>query len=211
MQLHDVRKAKLSHRRRMRVGRGPASGKGKTCGRGLKGATARSGWSMKVTYEGGQMPFFRRLPKRGFNNARFRTVYAEINVSALARFDSGSTVTRKVLDEAGLLRGRERLPLKILGDGKLQAALTVEAEAFSKGAKVKIEAAGGKVVWTKGEPKKAAPDFVRLAKEKKLAEARKKAKGAKPTKVEKGAKKQPTAGTPKKGGVKGSKKGGKKK
>jgi large subunit ribosomal protein L15 len=197
MQLHDARKADLGRHRRMRVGRGTASGKGKTSGRGLKGATARSGYSMKVTYEGGQMPFFRRLPKRGFNNARFAVRYAEINVGVLARFPSGSTVDRETLLKAGLLRGCERLPIKILGDGELSVSLTIKVEAFSKSAQTKIAAAGGQVAWLHGEPKKKAPNFVRLAKEKAMADAKVAAKaeaekaakeGKKPSVAKKGDK-----------------------
>src|SRR5947199_2334245 len=92
MQLHEARRADLSNKKKARVGRGPVRGLGKTAGRGIKGATSRSGYAMKVTYEGGQMPLFRRLPKRGFNNGRFKVVFVVVNVGDLSIFPSGSTV-----------------------------------------------------------------------------------------------------------------------
>src|ERR1051325_7363109 len=103
MQLHEARRANLSNKKKLRVGRGPGSGIGKTSGRGLKGATARSGYAMKVTYEGGQMPLFRRLPKRGFTNGRFRETFTVVNVGDLASFSSGAKVGPQELEEASLL------------------------------------------------------------------------------------------------------------
>src|SRR5258706_10921543 len=105
MQLHEARRANLSNKKKLRVGRGPASGIGKTSGRGLKGATARSGYAMKVTYEGGQMPLFRRLPKRGFRNGRFKVTFVPVNVGDLSIFTAGANVGLKELTEKGLAHG----------------------------------------------------------------------------------------------------------
>src|SRR5216117_222352 len=102
MQLHEARRANLSNKKKLRVGRGPGSGIGKTSGRGIKGATSRSGYAMKVTYEGGQMPLFRRLPKRGFTNGPFRKHFSVINVGELASFSSGAKVGPEELRKAGL-------------------------------------------------------------------------------------------------------------
>jgi len=225
MQLHDVRSASLSKSKRVRVGRGVGSGIGKTCGRGREGATSRSGWSMKATYEGGQMPLFRRLPKRGFSNSPFRTVYAEINVGELAELKAGSKVGPEELRKAGLLRGHASLPVKVLGDGELKVALTVVADKFSKSAKEKIEKAGGTVELLGGPQRKEAPKFARDAKLKKRAaaieDAKKAAKSAKgkggqgkgkgkPQKEAKGGKPQAKAKGAKGKGGKGDKKKGKK-
>ena len=186
MQLHQARRANLSKKKKIRVGRGPGSGLGKTSGRGLKGATARSGYAMKVTYEGGQMPLFRRLPKRGFTNGRFRETFTVVNVGDLEKFKAGSKVGPEELKKAGLLQGPARNPIKILGEGEIKAALTISADAFSQSAIAKIEKAGGKAEWIGGAPKKAAPDFKKIAAEKAKADkANKKpeakgAEGAKP-------------------------------
>ncbi len=125
----------------MRVGRGRASGKGKTSGRGHKGLYARSGSSHKPLFEGGQMPMSRRIPKRGFKNYA-RKVLAPVNLAALDRFDDGAEITEAVLREAGLIKGRFD-GVKILGSGDLTKKLSVKAGAFSATAKEKIEAAGG--------------------------------------------------------------------
>jgi len=201
MQLHDVREADLGHKKKTRVGRGPGSGLGKTCGRGLKGATARSGWTMKASYEGGQMPIFRRLPKRGFRNGPFRQLFAVVNVGDLARFAAGSTVGPEELRAAGVLQGGGRLPIKVLGDGQLAVALNLKADAFSKSALEKIQKAGGKVEWIGGAPKKPAPDFKKLEAEKKAKAAdkgkgkeEKKAEGGKPAKQAEGGKPPKPAG-----------------
>src|SRR4029077_15394957 len=127
MQLHEARRADLSNKRKVRVGRGPGSGLGKTAGRGIKGATSRSGYAMKVTYEGGQMPLFRRLPKRGFTNGRFRETFVVVNVGELGSFKAGSKVGPDEMRDAGVLRGPMRYPVKVLGDGELKAALTISA------------------------------------------------------------------------------------
>ncbi len=179
MQLHEACGGKLSNKKKIRVGRGPGSGIGKTSGRGLKGATARSGWSMKGTYEGGQMPLFRRLPKRGFRNGPFRETFNVVNVEALSEFAAGSKVGPDELRQASLVQGSKRLPVKILGTGELSVALTVCADGFSQSAIAKIEKAGGKVEWIGGAPKKPSPNFKKLDAEKKKAAAEI-AKSAKP-------------------------------
>jgi large subunit ribosomal protein L15 len=130
---------------RMRVGRGIGSGKGKTCGRGHKGWGQRSGARRRAGYEGGQMPIYRRVPKRGFTNARFRTDYTIINVSALESFANGTTVDLDSVLELGLT-SKEAPLFKILGNGELTKKLTVRAQKFTKSAVEKIEGAGGKVV-----------------------------------------------------------------
>ena len=143
MNLNDVHRAARPRKRKRIVGRGPASGCGKTCGRGMRGAWSRSGASVPVRYEGGQMPLFRRLPKRGFSNAPFKVRYAPVNVGKLSVFEAGSTVGPAELLKKGLV-GRADDPVKILGGGALEAALTVRAHAFSCSAREKITAAGGK-------------------------------------------------------------------
>jgi large subunit ribosomal protein L15 len=171
MQLHDARKANLSHKKKIRVGRGPGSGLGKTAGRGIKGATSRSGYAMKVTYEGGQMPIFRRLPKRGFRNGKFRVTFTVVNLGDLNAFKAGSSIGPDELRDAGLLQGTPTNPIKVLGDGEIKVALNIRADAFSKSAIEKIQKAGGKAEWIGGAPKKAAPNFVQIEKAKKLAGA----------------------------------------
>lgn len=143
MQLHDLKPAPGARRSAKRVGRGIGSGMGKTSGRGHKGQNARSGGGKGPYFEGGQMPLQRRLPKRGFTNARFAKVYSVVNLDDLAQFEAGTTVTIELLKEAGVL-GRQKDGVKILGTGELTGALTVQAHAFSKAAIEKIEAAGGK-------------------------------------------------------------------
>jgi len=143
--IHEITKLVGKHKRRTRIGRGPGSGKGKTSGRGHKGAGSRSGFSGSIhpLYEGGQMPYFRRIPKRGFNNANFRTVYAVINVKVLeANFDDGASVDIEALAAKNLVPNN-KLPLKILGEGDLTKKLTVKAAKYSASAKEKIEKAGG--------------------------------------------------------------------
>jgi large subunit ribosomal protein L15 len=156
MNLSDLKPAHGAKQTKKRVGRGPGSGNGKTAGRGHKGAQSRSGYSFKRGFEGGQMPLHRRLPKRGFNNAVFRTEYAVVNLDQLeARFDSGATVTPEALREVGLVRGK-RLPIKVLGRGDVTKALTVHAHKFSGKAAEKLGAAGGRaealVAAAAGEP-----------------------------------------------------------
>jgi large subunit ribosomal protein L15 len=143
MDLGSLHPSPGSKRPIKRVGRGPGSGHGKTAGRGHKGKGARSGGNVKPGYEGGQMPLQRRLPKRGFKPI-VRTSYAIVNLGRLSVFDAGSTVGAEQLHEKGLLRRRR--PVKILGEGTLDRALTVQAQAFSETARAAIEAAGGKAV-----------------------------------------------------------------
>ncbi len=130
---------------RKRVGRGVGSGLGKTSGRGHKGAKARSGWSRRIGWEGGQMPIYRRVPKRGFTNARFRTEYTVVNVDLLNGFDAGATIDLEAILKSGLTRKVSPL-LKVLGDGKLEKKLTVRAQKFTKSALEKIQAVGGAAV-----------------------------------------------------------------
>lgn len=139
MMLHELKPAAGSTHSKKRKGRGPASGNGKTAGYGHKGQLARSGHK-GAYFEGGQLPLVRRLPKRGFTNI-FRTEYSVVNVSDLERFDNGTTVTKEVLIEAGLVGKKNAV--KILGDGELTKKLNVEAAKFTKSAKEKIENAGG--------------------------------------------------------------------
>jgi large subunit ribosomal protein L15 len=124
------------------LGQGEATGHGKTSGRGGKGQTARSGSSIRVGFEGGQMPLIRRIPKRGFNNARHTTRYLPVNLEALNRFEDGTRVDEAALRSSGLANGRGT-GIKILGDGELTRKLTVSAHAFSASAKARIEAKGG--------------------------------------------------------------------
>jgi large subunit ribosomal protein L15 len=145
MRLHTLKPRPGAKHRRKRVGCGESSGHGKTSGRGHKGQKARSGGSIRLGFEGGQMPLIRRLPKRGFNNKAFKTVYAIVNVEALEQFDSGARINRELLEERGLIKGRFD-GIKILGQGKLTKSLTVEAHKFSATARQQIEAAGGSVV-----------------------------------------------------------------
>jgi len=141
MELHDLQPAKGSKKTRCRVGRGTGSGIGKTSGRGENGAGSRSGWTSRPGREGGQMPLYRRIPKRGFFNI-FRTSYQVVNVSDLSRCDA-SEVTNETLKAAGLI-SKIKEPIKILGNGDIKKALTVKVQAYSKSAKEIIEKAGGK-------------------------------------------------------------------
>lgn len=143
MNLHDVRKAQIGRRRKLRVGRGESSGMGKQSGRGQKGQFSRSGSSMPEWFEGGQMPIIRRVPKRGFTNAPFKTRYAVVNLAALAKhFKAGETVDAEALKARGIVK-KPLDGIKVLGDGALSVKLTVKAHAFSKSAAEKIAAAGG--------------------------------------------------------------------
>jgi large subunit ribosomal protein L15 len=142
MRLHDLKPRPGAKHRRKRLGQGESSGHGKTSGRGGKGQTARSGSSIRIGFEGGQMPLIRRIPKRGFNNIQFATRYIPVNLEALNRFEDGATVDEALLRSLGLAKGREKR-LKILGDGELTRKLTVKAHAFSAAARAKIEKIGG--------------------------------------------------------------------
>ena len=140
MKLHEL--TNLESKDRKRIGRGPGSGNGKTAGKGHKGQNARSGGGVRPGFEGGQLPLYRRLSKRGFNNYNFRTVYATINVSDLERFDEGTEVTVELLKSVGLVN-KELDGVKVLGNGTLSKKLTVKANKFSSVAKEKIENVGG--------------------------------------------------------------------
>ena len=143
MKLHELAPAEGSKRERYRVGRGHASGNGKTAGKGHKGQNARSGGGVRPGFEGGQMPIYRRLPKRGFNNI-FAKKYVSINVEALNKFEDGTEVTAELLKESGVI-SKICDGVVILGRGEIEKKLTVRAARFSKSAEEKITAAGGKV------------------------------------------------------------------
>ena len=140
MTLHELNNLEATNRKR--IGRGPGSGNGKTAGKGHKGQNARSGGGVRPGFEGGQLPLYRRLSKRGFNNYNFRTVYATVNVSDLERFDEGTEVTVELLKKVGLVN-KELDGIIVLGNGKLSKKLTVKANKFSDTAKEKIENVGG--------------------------------------------------------------------
>lgn len=142
MRLHDLKPRPGARHRRKRLGQGESSGRGKTSGRGGKGQSARSGSSIRIGFEGGQMPLIRRIPKRGFNNARFTTQYLPVNVGDLNQFEDGATVDETALRTIGLANGHAA-GIKILGNGELSKKLKVNASAFSASAKSKIEAKGG--------------------------------------------------------------------
>jgi len=153
-ELHDLSPKSGSHRGRKRVGRGPGSGLGKTAGRGQKGQKSRTGGNVSPRFEGGQMPLHRRIPKRGFTNIN-RVAFQVVNVRDLARFEGA--VTLETLRDAGLI-GSSRQPVKILGEGDVTTSFSVEAHAVSKGARAKIEAAGGSVTLVaSGEAGSEAP------------------------------------------------------
>lgn len=144
MKLHELSPADGSVRNRYRKGRGPGSGNGKTAGKGHKGQNARAGGGVRPGFEGGQSPLHRRIPKRGFKNARFKKDYAIINLGTLdKRFADGDEVTVEKLLEAKIIK-KELCGLKILANGELTKKLTVKAKVFSENAKNKIEALGGK-------------------------------------------------------------------
>ena len=143
MKLHELRPSEGAFKTSKRVGRGVGSGLGKTSGKGHKGQNARSGGGVRPGFEGGQLPLFRRLPKRGFSNAKFKTEYAVINLSDLNKFDNDSVVTPELLKEMGLIKNQLD-GIKVLGNGKLEKKLTVKAHKFSGEAKNQIEKLGGK-------------------------------------------------------------------
>ena len=143
MKLHELEAVYGSTKNRKRVGRGQGSGTGKTSGKGEKGQNARSGGGVRPGFEGGQLPLFRRLSKRGFNNYNFRTVYAVVNVEDLNRFENDTVVTIEMLKEVGLVK-KELDGVKIMGNGNLEKKLTVRANAFTRSAIEKINNNGGK-------------------------------------------------------------------
>jgi large subunit ribosomal protein L15 len=154
MRLHNLRPRPGSRHRVKRLGCGESSGHGKTSGKGHKGQKARSGGSIRLGFEGGQMPLIRRLPKRGFNNAAFHKHYANVNLDDLHAFKAGTVVNEQLLRESNLVRGHFA-GIKILGDGELKHGLTVEADKVSAAAREKIEKAGGTITLRDGRTAKA--------------------------------------------------------
>ncbi len=144
MRLHNLKPRPGAKHRTKRLGIGESSGHGKTSGKGHKGQKARSGGSIRLGFEGGQMPLIRRLPKRGFNNKRFHKNYAIINLDALKDLDAGTVVNEEMLRESKMIRGNV-VGLKVLGDGELKNALKIEAHKVSASAREKIEGAGGTI------------------------------------------------------------------
>ena len=144
MKLHELKPAKGAVKAKRRLGRGTATGQGKTSGRGQKGQWSRSGGGVRVGFEGGQMPLARRLPKRGFTNI-FKKEYTEVNVETLNKFEAGTEITAEFLKQNKTIAKIEKDGLKILGNGAIDKALTVKAAKFTASAKEKITAAGGTV------------------------------------------------------------------
>jgi len=155
MRLHDLRPRPGARHRVKRLGCGESSGHGKTSGKGHKGQKARSGGSLRLGFEGGQMPLIRRLPKRGFNNAAFHKNYAIVNLNDLNEFKAGTVVNEQLLRESKLIRG-DVAGIKVLGDGELKHALKIEADKVSESAKAKIEKAGGSVTMRDRAAEKSA-------------------------------------------------------
>lgn len=145
MKLHELKPAEGSQQAPKRKGRGIGSGLGKTAGKGHKGQKARSGGGKGPSFEGGQTPLQRRMPKRGFTNARFKVDYTEVNLNLLDRFDANAEITPEFLIDNGVVKQVKNGGIKILGNGEVTKALNVKANAISKGAQAKIEAAGGRV------------------------------------------------------------------
>ena len=145
MKLHELRPAEGSRHTEKRKGRGIGSGLGKTAGKGHKGQKARSGGGKGPYFEGGQTPLQRRMPKRGFTNARFKTEYTEVNLTLLDRFDANAEITPEALEAAGIVKQIKNGGIKILGKGEVTKPFTVKVNAISNAAKEKIEAAGGRV------------------------------------------------------------------
>ena len=143
MKLHELEKNIGATHAKKRVGRGPGSGLGKTSGRGQKGQKARSGGSINPVFEGGQLPLYRRIPKRGFSNAKFKTRYAVINLKDLNVFEDGAVVTPALLKDAGIIKNQLD-GIKVLGTGKLEKKITIQASKFSTSALEKIKEAGSK-------------------------------------------------------------------
>ena len=143
MKLHELQRNIGATHEKKRVGRGSGSGLGKTSGRGQKGQKARSGGSINPVFEGGQLPLYRRIPKRGFTNAKFKTVYSVINLSDLNVFEDGTVVTPALLKDTGLVKNQLD-GIKVLGNGKLEKKLTIQANKFSASALEKIKEAGSK-------------------------------------------------------------------
>jgi large subunit ribosomal protein L15 len=172
MRLHNLRPRPGARHRVKRLGCGESSGHGKTSGKGHKGQKARSGGSIRLGFEGGQMPLIRRLPKRGFNNAAFHVHYAIVNLSDLSGLKAGTVVNEQLLRESRLVRGNIA-GIKILGDGELKHALKIEADKVSESAKAKIEKAGGTVTMRDRSAEKAAENPDQVARETKEAAPKK--------------------------------------
>ncbi len=143
MELHELKKNVGATSTKKRVGRGPGSGLGKTSGRGENGQKSRSGASIRAVFEGGQSPLYRRLHKRGFSNAEFKTRYATINISDLNRFNDGDVITPELLKETGIVK-KQLSGIKVLGNGTLDKKLTIKAHRFTQSALNKIEESGSK-------------------------------------------------------------------
>lgn len=143
MRLHDIKPRPGAKHRRKRLGQGESSGLGKTSGRGHKGQRARSGGSIRIGFEGGQMPLIRRMPKRGFSNSMHRIEYVPVNLGDLEQFENDSTVDQTVFLASGLANGKGKVLVKILGHGELNKKLHISAHAFSASAKTRIEELGG--------------------------------------------------------------------
>ena len=191
MRLHNLQPRPGSRHRVKRLGCGESSGHGKTSGKGHKGQKARSGGSLRLGFEGGQMPLIRRLPKRGFNNAAFSQRYAVVNLEHLKDFKAGTVVNEQLLRESKLIRGHFA-GIKILGDGELKHGLTIEADKVSAGAREKIEKAGGTVTLRDRSVRKpAAAEETAETSGEKPASAKKKpaAKAAKKSPKKKASKK----------------------
>jgi large subunit ribosomal protein L15 len=179
MRLHTLRPRPGARHRVKRLGIGESSGHGKTSGKGHKGQKARSGGSLRLGFEGGQMPLIRRLPKRGFNNAAFHKNYAVVNLSDLGEFKAGSTINEQALRESKLIRGNF-FGIKILGDGELKHGLTIEADKFSTSAREKIEKVGGTAtVREVRAPQTESKEDVDLAEKSETSEAKPKKRSTK--------------------------------
>ena len=144
MNLADLNAIPIKRKMRKRVGRGPGSGHGKTSGRGVKGQKSRSGYSRKLGFEGGQMPLYRRLPKKGFSNALFKVTYDIVNTGQLNEFDENTEINIEVLKAVGLIK-KNAVRVKVLAKGALNVKLNIEASAFSASAKEMVENAGGTI------------------------------------------------------------------
>ena len=143
MKLHELKKNPGATHSKKIVGRGPGSGLGKTSGEGHKGQNARSGGGVNPVFEGGQLPLYRRLPKRGFSNAKFKTEYAVINVSDLDKFEEGTVITPELLKEVGMVK-KQLAGIKVLGNGEITKKITIRAHGFTSSALRKLEESGSK-------------------------------------------------------------------
>jgi large subunit ribosomal protein L15 len=173
MRLHNLRPRPGSRHRVKRLGSGESSGHGKTSGKGHKGQKARSGGSIRLGFEGGQMPLIRRLPKRGFNNAAFHKTYGIVNLGDLNEFKAGTVVNEQLLRESNLVRGNV-FGVKILGNGELKHALKIEADKFSSSAREKIDKAGGTITVREARRREEKPAAETVATAETASKAKKK-------------------------------------